>query len=112
MTKRNPSQTTLEITTSLVVNDAYLTCMKNSTTSVALITATAIATRTFRLPRSTKATATVTIVSTIRATKIPRYTLVGTTCSSYSSCSTNWYDDMGSVVPVDEIQKREQEDPH
>ena len=44
--------------------------MKNSTTSVALTTATAIATRTFRLPRSTKATATVMNVSTIRAPKI------------------------------------------
>src|SRR5918993_2287901 len=111
MKNKNPSHTMLEMTTSLVVSDAYLTCMKNSTTRVALITATTIATATFMFPRSTKATATVMTVSTMSAPKIARYRLFGTTCSSYSSCSANSYDDMVSVVPVDQIEQWKQENP-
>src|SRR5918993_2431894 len=111
MKNKNPSHTMLEMTTSLVVSDAYLTCMKNSTTRVALITATTIATATFMFPRSTKATATVMTVSTMSAPKIARYRLFGTTCSSYSSCSVNSYDDMVSVVPVDQIEQWKEENP-
>jgi len=57
-------------TTSFVRRLLYFTCMKNRTTSVALVTAIAIATGKLSEPRFTNATATVIAVSTISAPKM------------------------------------------
>ena len=57
-------------TISLVNLLAYLTCMKNSTTRVALKTAIVIATGKFRSPRLMNAASTVRIVHTISAPKM------------------------------------------
>src|SRR5437762_12372398 len=81
----------------------YFTCMKNSTTSVALTTAIVSATGKFRLPRLMNAAITVRIVHAINAPKIVRYVDFGEICPDIAL-----HDVMG---PVHEVQQREQENP-
>src|SRR5580765_7476765 len=81
----------------------YFTCMKNSTTSVALKTAIVSATGKFRLPRLMNAAITVRAVHTISAPKIVRYVDFGEICPDMAL-----HDVVGTVH---EIQERKQEDP-
>ena len=57
-------------TTILVIRLLYFTCMKNSTTSVALVMAMPIATGKFADPRLMNATPTVAAVNTISDRKM------------------------------------------
>src|SRR5678816_696909 len=90
-------------TISLVNLLPYFTCMKNSTTSVALKTAIVIATGKFRSPRLINAAITVRIVHTINAPKMVMYVDLGEICPDIA------LDDM--VRSVHEIEQREQENP-
>src|SRR4026207_2074088 len=81
----------------------YFTCMKNSTTSVALKTAMVSATGKFRSPRFTNAASTVRMVHTISAPKIVKYVDFGETCPDMA------LDDV--VGTVHQIEQREKEDP-
>src|SRR6266571_3670951 len=74
--QKNPVHTKTQVSREL-----HRTCMKYSTTSVALITAMVNATTTFKNPRSSFATLQVTTVNTARAVKTAKYTFGETMCS-------------------------------
>src|SRR6185436_19080940 len=82
----------------------YFTCMKNRTTSVALVTAIASAIGKFSCAgKSMKAAATVSAVPTISAPKMAKYVDVGEICPDMAL-----HDVMRTVH---EIQQWKEEDP-
>src|SRR5277367_5197377 len=78
MTRKKIAET---ITTLVNFSLVYFTCMKKSTTTVALQVAITSATTVLKRPKSMFATHAVTNVRTIRRAQIPQYIALGRMCS-------------------------------